>query len=937
MTRKADNNNANDSTIHEDDPRITAYALGELSDEDAASLESELSANPEWQETIASVQETAGLLRQALEEEPMVGLTQAHREEIESRIADSGGIEAADSPATPLTTGQKVAGLGAGIAASLFFLFSVAIPVLTEQYRMPRPTARGSEGFESRHPENSVLKNLIDIVQSGPSEELIDDTRDGIAEENKVESHDDSVDSRETAMKRMAALGYTGSQPNIQPKPSAHQRPATNQSSLVKIGAGNFIVTDGSMPTIDINNVEELYARALENGIEIDTADYNGLMAVAHNEGVNELDLDDLQDLIEIHTIGGDGNDDFNLAFADDLLDTGGPERIQIMGCGGESIIDDIVDAEWSPVEFDASDFADSSVLVNSENRGRVSEEGRYVLFNDGHASFHENPLVGIDNENIFRLMGAQFAGFDNLAKDHLLFTGNAENRIQAGWWQFVDADGDGVPDAFAPQESTTERYAHIRENPFKSVAREPLSTFSIDVDTASYANVRRMLTSGQLPPRDAVRIEEFINYFAYDYPQPSIDEPFSINVDVADCPWNLNHRLARIGLQGYEIPNDERPESNLVFLIDVSGSMNQPNKLPLLKQSMTLLVDQLDEYDRVAIVVYAGASGLVLDSISCDNRGTILDAINNLQPGGGTNGTAGIELAYSIAADNFIEGGTNRVILATDGDFNVGVTSKDDLHRLIEEKAKTGVFLSVLGFGGGNYQDATLELLADKGNGNYAYIDTLREAEKVLVEQMGGTLVTIAKDVKIQVEFNPAMAAGYRLIGYENRMLAKEDFNDDTKDAGEIGAGHTVTALYEIVPAGEEPLGSDVDPLKYQVTPPSPILINNDELMTVKVRYKLPDEDKSTKLEHPVLDEGATLEQASDDFRFAAAVASFGMILRNSTHRGDAAFDQVFNLAENGSGEARSEDRNGFLELVERAEALMQQAPSKNDDETTE
>ena len=355
-------------------------------------------------------------------------------------------------------------------------------------------------------------------------------------------------------------------------------------------------------------------------------------------------------------------------------------------------------------------------------------------------------------------------------------------------------------------QDFNTATYDHIEENPFLAAASNPLSTFSIDVDTASYSNVRRFIESGALPPKDAVRVEEMLNYFSYDYPQPTGDDPFSINLDSTSCPWEPAHRLVRIGLKGREIATDKRPASNLVFLLDVSGSMMPPERLPLIKQSMRLLVDKLTENDRVAIVVYAGGSGLALPATSGDRKEQILSALENLQAGGSTNGAEGIELAYKTAAENFIKGGVNRVILATDGDFNIGVTDQGDLIRLIEEKAKSGVFLSVLGVGNDNLKDSTMQKLADKGNGNYAYLDSLDEARKVLVQQMSGTLITIAKDVKIQVEFNPARVASYRLIGYEKRMLRKEDFNNDKIDAGEIGAGHTVTALYEIVPVGCEP-----------------------------------------------------------------------------------------------------------------------------------
>ena len=481
--------------------------------------------------------------------------------------------------------------------------------------------------------------------------------------------------------------------------------------------------------------------------------------------------------------------------------------------------------------------------------------------------------------------------------------------------------------------EFDTEAYDAIVENPFLKTLDAPLSTFSIDVDTASYANVRRFLTSNRLPPAGAVRLEEFVNYFTYDYPQPTGDDPFSVTTEAARCPWNAEHVLVRVGLKGREIHRRERPATNLVFLVDVSGSMNEPNKLPLVRESLKMLTRELGDSDRVAIVVYAGSSGLVLDSTGGDRKQTIIEALDRLQAGGSTNGAAGIQLAYQTAQAHFIRGGVNRVVLATDGDFNVGTTSQDELVRLIEQRAKSGVFFSALGYGMGNLKDSTLEKLADKGNGNYAYIDTLAEARKVLVEQMSGTLVTIAKDVKIQIEFNPARVAGYRLLGYENRVLAAQDFNDDKKDAGEIGAGHTVTALYELIPTGkagaqEAAKLPTVDPLKYQqpkqANEPTPAA-GAVELLTLKLRYKQPDGDVSRLIERPLKDEVRPYAQAGGDFKFAASVAGFGMLLRQSQFAGSATFDAVLELAAEGLGRDEGGYRREFLELVRRAKGLAE------------
>ena len=475
-------------------------------------------------------------------------------------------------------------------------------------------------------------------------------------------------------------------------------------------------------------------------------------------------------------------------------------------------------------------------------------------------------------------------------------------------------------------QGHMTEAYDRIVENPFLEAGSNPLSTFSIDVDTAAYSNMRRFLNQNTLPMKGAVRIEELVNYFSYDYAPPDGEDPFSAHVEVAGCPWKPKHRLARIGLKGWELDASQRPATNLVFLIDVSGSMRPDNKLPLLRKSMKMLVRQMNENDQVAIAVYAGASGLVLPTTNGDDKQAILGALEQLEAGGSTNGGSGIRLAYNTAVGSFIKGGVNRVILATDGDFNVGVTDQSELVRLIEDKAKTGVFLTVLGFGMGNLKDSNLEKLADKGNGNYAYIDTAKEARKVLVEEMSGTLVTIAKDVKIQVEFNPAKVNAYRLIGYENRILAAEDFNDDTKDAGEIGAGHTVTALYEIVPAGVNIDLPDVDPLKYQQpTAPSDVA-STEELFTLKLRYKQPDGDTSKLLAFPVTDDDTALEDASPDFKFAAAVAGFGMLLRESKYKGNASFNSVRQLAQEGLGQDPFGYRTEFVKLVQKAKKLKKQ-----------
>lgn len=465
---------------------------------------------------------------------------------------------------------------------------------------------------------------------------------------------------------------------------------------------------------------------------------------------------------------------------------------------------------------------------------------------------------------------------------------------------------------------SEAEEYDDLPENPFKSAQHEPLSTFSIDVDAASYSNMRRYINQGELPPPESVRTEEFVNYFSYNYDKPQDGKPVRISVETGESPWNEKHRLVRIGIKAKEIPAENLPASNLVFLIDVSGSMYGPTRLELVKSSLKLLVNNLREQDRVSIVVYAGAAGRILPPTSGENKELIKEALYSLTAGGSTAGAQGIKLAYQTARESFIEGGNNRIILCTDGDFNVGMSSTKELEALIEKERKSGVYLTVLGYGMGNYKDNKMQTLAEKGNGNHAYIDDLEEANKVLVNEFGATLYTVAKDVKLQIEFNPAKTLAYRLIGYESRLLAHEDFNDDDKDAGDMGAGHTVTAFYEIVPVGvDSDVLGDIDDLKYQENPTT----GSDELLTVKLRYKEPDKNSSEKIDIPVVDNNGN--NTSSDFRFASAVAMYSHLLRDSKYKGNATFDKVVSLAETAIGEDKFGYRKEFVELVKKAKGM--------------
>ncbi len=585
--------------------------------------------------------------------------------------------------------------------------------------------------------------------------------------------------------------------------------------------------------------------------------------------------------------------------------------------------------------------LAGVSVVVKNTNRGTITDyNGQYVLSVQPGDKFLVFTLAGfqsrevkIGNQKIIHVkLQVQFEEILDMAEleDDVAY---APRSVQLRGLGAVKSSAKmamgGVSysyDAYQ-QPFSTEGYSTIHENGYKDVLNHPLSTFSIDVDRASYSNVRRFINMGQLPPVDAVRIEEMINYFNYEYPEPDNKHPFSVSTELSVCPWNTNHQLLHVGLKGKNMDKSELPASNLVFLLDVSGSMESPNKLPLLKSAYQMLVNELRPQDRVAIVVYAGAAGTVLESTPGNQKETILNAINNLQAGGSTAGGEGLLLAYKIATDNLIEGGNNRIILATDGDFNIGVSSNAEMERLVEKEREKGIFITVLGFGMGNYKDDKMEIIADKGNGNYSYIDNIQEARKVVVSEFAGTLFTIAKDVKFQLEFNPARVEAYRLIGYENRILNDEDFNDDKKDAGEMGAGHTVTALYEIIPAGSDENVNNIDPLKYQQNNEKVKPDPKSELLTIKLRYKQPEGKTSILVDEPVQGKILAIDETSANFRFSAAVAEFGLILRDSEFKAEASIEHLLKIAQ----AAREEDEEGyraeFIQLVKTAKELKAMA----------
>ena len=585
--------------------------------------------------------------------------------------------------------------------------------------------------------------------------------------------------------------------------------------------------------------------------------------------------------------------------------------------------------------DINGQPLAGVSVTIKGSNKGTVTDQnGNYKLAIDQQATVLIFSFVGYTT--VREVIGQRtvinvIMKAESVSMDEIVVTGYGTKRDIASKAVSMAAPSGYNRISHQPinrynQDFNTEGYAGINENGFKNVKNNPLSTFSIDVDNASYSNVRRFINSGMLPPPEAVRIEEMINYFRYDYPDPKGEHPFSVFTELAVCPWNSRHHLLHIGLRAKSIDKSSLPSSNLVFLIDVSGSMNVQNKLPLLKSAFGLLVNELRQQDHVAIVVYAGAAGLVLESTPGNRKEVIMNAINSLEAGGSTAGGAGLRLAYSEASRNFVKGGNNRIILATDGDFNVGESSNGGMERLVEQNRERGIFMTVLGFGTGNIKDDKMEIIADKGNGNYAYIDNLQEARRILVREFGGTLFTIAKDVKFQVEFNPSKVQSYRLVGYENRLLNDEDFNDDTKDAGEMGSGHNVTALYEIIPAGSDEKVPSIDPLKYQTTKrnrESNEKYYSDEFLTIKLRYKKPDGVTSMLMERPVRGYINEIDDTSVNLRFAAAVSEFGMILRNSEFKGNSTLEGAISLARAARGDDEEGYRSEFIRLVETAKGI--------------
>lgn len=867
-----------------DDAELTAYALGELDEAAAAVVERRLADDPVAQAHVDDLRALAASLQDDLTLEVSPGLLDAQRETIEARLR---GAEA-----------KPVAGRGR-------FWIACAVSVAAASLLTSLVLEAGSQERDT--------DGMVGATTATWTGDPVLPARMVGLEEGRA-GRVGSVSGGDSARRAGYEVGAGGSAGGGNVRPGFAGGP--EQSAPVTAGSANRRAYSGPAGEVppDSRAPSGPVPPAIQPGRLGDAPvskpqDRLGRRGVVGGEGQTGT--------YYRHGGAGGGGGEASSAAAGDKT----RERLRRavnaeagLGTGG-GLEGRFGAGQDGTVALDA-EVAQVKALLDQQVRGTqtVGEVTR-VLGELAKAENHVGLVAGSDVTLTMRLAEVQVVAGANAGRPVVLLPGGAGRFVQHGdhWVHQPVEDLNG------------EAYAPIVENPFQGALDAPVSTFSIDVDTASYANVRRMLRNNQIPPADAVRVEELVNYFDYDYEGPSGgDAPFSSHVEVTSCPWNLENRLVRVGLKGREFAHLEPKLSNLVFLVDVSGSMNSPDKLQLLQQSLRLLVKELGENDRVALVAYAGASGLVLDSTSATDQETILAAIDNLRSGGSTNGGAGIELAYKVAKEHFIPNGVNRVVLATDGDFNVGVTDRGDLIRMVEDEAKSNVFLSVLGFGTGNLKDATMEQLADKGNGNYSYIDSLREGRKVLVEERGGTLVTIAKDVKLQIEFNPAEVQSYRLIGYENRMLAREDFNDDTKDAGEIGAGHTVTALYEVVPTNTTTdARPSADPLKYQREFRPTEAAGSGEMLTLKVRYKEPEGTTSRLLEFPVTDTGLRYDQATVDTKFAAAVASFGMLLRGSRHAGTATFDSVLELAMEGVGSDPGGYRAEFLDLVRQAKAL--------------
>ena len=840
------------------DPRLTAFALGELDEGDRAAVEDRLAADADSRKFVEDVRATARLLTEQFQNEASPGLTPAQKTAIEDGLR-------------PVVSHRRFHwGTPLKIAAAASLLIAAGTALLVPTIIARREARRSELALNAPAPSNP--RNFSQSLATGASTVISADDDTG------------RLGRTHYGLGPATAPGeakYERARDSTPPSPTGPQSMTTEGAIALHAKTQTLNMKSSKLvQRIDGEKPSDLYSRpaagrkreALARNVEAPLGEMRGLR------------LDENESLVKRSPAAANHGASQGLRSKDKQLlgEVARREVEQVTQLGAQSIptTDFIAQQNSLSSGVQSQKPAAKPALLAADNRSRKEDLDVRAKLADRVEDLAAAAPATVEIPNANQILPLKEAAPGNEAFDN------------------------------------------HRDNPFVSVAVEPRSTFSIDVDTASYANVRRFLNQNMLPPADAVRIEELLNYFPYHDPEPSGAVPLACAAEIGGCPWDARHRLMRVALSSKPIKKDGRPLCNLVFLIDVSGSMDQPNKLPLVQASLRRLVEELGENDRLAIVVYAGASGLVLPSTSCLEKSKILEAVDRLQAGGSTNGGAGIELAYQQAVNHFVTKGANRVILATDGDFNVGVTNRDDLVRLIEAKRKSGVYLSVLGFGMGNLKDGQLEALADKGNGNYAYIDTIAEAEKVLITEMGATLVTVAKDVKFQIQFNPSKVGAYRLIGYENRLLAAQDFADDRKDAGEVGAGHHVTALYELVaPDKVQAVVADADPEEFEFQKVTAVA--RPETVVVKVRYKLPDEETSRPFKLGVLDKGLDFSRSSSDFKFASGVAGFGMLLRHSPYVGSFTYGGVVEIASSSLGDDPSGYRKEFLGLVKKAQQL--------------
>ncbi|MFN0052864.1 MAG: von Willebrand factor type A domain-containing protein [Planctomycetales bacterium] len=997
-----------------DDPRLTAYALGELDSAEQAEIEEWLARSPASRATVDDIRELAGLLSAGLQSEPAPQLTESQRAAILAEAGEGtwgGGMTRDGAPAAPRNSQatplvnrhsdeRPQPAPGDGIAARrkrstrlaslvtmasmiviAFLLVPARQPTLVSEsgaarsshpgYRNARPESKSAE-LAATLPADSSVTQFHDLMVTGPVDSLEADTRSEIKERamrRKGEGAALSLEGAESVDSERFDLPATAH--SVTSNGAVQSSPAERRSrdeSLLAPAAADDAALDKSAPDsrAKLQSGKRLMAEQSPLPATAPLARKSGREALS--ESLKQSVSENAGGVVAAKGNPGAGEDGGRLS-GDGPGSGRKPYGVRArQGQGGQEGFERLGrDTGLLPAREKSGDAAPQAARrFNLNSPARGESEARELKANSEHkfslqqaqppvVDAYSSQLSDIDAvkevDEAASQTDARLKGWNGLVKreatdglavspdGHYVATRGGDGTVRL-WSLPADRslfESEAALD-FSRAIPDGEAYDPITENPFVTAASQPLSTFGVDVDTASYTNVRKFLIDRRLPPRDAVRIEEFVNYFRYDDPRPADNQPFSVRVEVGRAPWQPEHRLVRIGLKGREIDRDRRPLSNLVFLVDVSGSMAAENKLPLVKAGLSLLTNNLGEGDRVAIVTYSDTAVERLKSTPGDQKQPILDTINALQAGGSTNGAGGIQLAYDTAARHFIEGGTNRVILCTDGDFNVGVTSDDALVQLIQERARGNVFFSVFGFGMGNLKDGKLEKLADNGNGNYAYIGDQREAKKVFVDELSGTLVTIAKDVKIQVEFNPARVGAYRLLGYENRALVPQDFHNDKKDAGEIGAGHSVTALYEILPADRWPQPPAAEALRYR-RPNLPLEGElGQELLLVKLRYKQPEGDQSALVEVPVKDTLPGPHDAEDvrrrlaeqppsrpsrDFEWSAAVAAFGMVLRDSQFRGQAGLDLVLELAQGAKGEDANGLRQEFIELVQMTKAL--------------